>query len=308
MDFADSPSLCIFANFFIDNAERLQRMKDSFFSFRAVNPDQWKINIRGRFKHEASRFLRSELGSCLDVYFLESKKGWFHDSRLFACEINSDYVLFWIEDHICMVNPFLLRQIIKEMSVLSVDQLLYTWFHPGSFQVFSNLPKLSSLTCITSYSLNSDTAKHVRRAIGRDFYSISAASIFKKEFFLGLLDSRRPYLKRWPRHLPFDFEKKSTDFSQFSLISAMPVNELFAAIDDDHGHPGYSLISRGKYPNRCSRYQLQLMENSVTTPRSTPVKTGSFVFSLIPLPLKILFAKMTFLPKRICYSIASFLE
>ena len=42
-------SLAIFANFFIDNEERLQRMKDSFKSFESIKPQEWIINIRGNW-------------------------------------------------------------------------------------------------------------------------------------------------------------------------------------------------------------------------------------------------------------------
>ena len=46
-------SLAIFANFFIDNEERLQRMKDSFKSFKSIKPQEWIINIRGKYKIDA---------------------------------------------------------------------------------------------------------------------------------------------------------------------------------------------------------------------------------------------------------------
>ena len=70
--------------------------------------------------------------------------------------------------------------------------------------------------------------------------------------------SNKPLLKRWPRHLPFDFEKKSNDKAVKSIMHALSNQELFASIDDDHGEPGYSLISRNLYPNRISRVKLKI--------------------------------------------------
>ena len=89
-----SLSLCIFANFFIDNEERLQRMKDSFNSFKDINPEEWRINIRGRFKMEAGHFLQKELGEQLNLNYIETKKGWFHDSFSFMKDVKSDFIFF----------------------------------------------------------------------------------------------------------------------------------------------------------------------------------------------------------------------
>jgi len=86
------PSLAIFSNFFIDNEERLQRMKDSFFSFKDINPKEWVINIRGSLKLEAGNFLKKELGENLNLFYLQSKQGWMYDSLIISKKINSDYV------------------------------------------------------------------------------------------------------------------------------------------------------------------------------------------------------------------------
>ena len=74
-------NISIFANFFIDNEERFQRMKDSFYSFNNLNPKEWVINIRGKFKLRAGEFLSEELNNNLHLSYLESKKGWYHDSK-----------------------------------------------------------------------------------------------------------------------------------------------------------------------------------------------------------------------------------
>ena len=96
--------LSVFANFRIDSKERLLRMRDSFDSFCDEDVDKWVVNIRGPLKEEAGEFLRNRLGEKLELFELESKKGWFHDSRKMLNKINSDYVFFWIEDHL-NINP-----------------------------------------------------------------------------------------------------------------------------------------------------------------------------------------------------------
>ena len=87
-------SLTIFANFHIDNLERFQRMKDSFNSFLKINPDQFVINIRGKFKHDAGKFLKKKLNKKLKLFYLNNKRGWFYDSMIIYKKITSKYVFF----------------------------------------------------------------------------------------------------------------------------------------------------------------------------------------------------------------------
>ena len=48
---------------------------------------------------------------------------------------------------------------------------------------------------------------------------------------------------------------------------AIPKYELFALIDEGIDIPGYSLISRGKYPNRLTREELKKIEFNFKTSR-----------------------------------------
>ena len=97
-------SLIVFANFKIDNKERYQRMQDSFLSFKNLSVKKWVINIRGAYRDEAFIFLENHLGKKLNSYRLNSKKGWFHDTRLMLNDIDTNFVFFWIEDHINMLR------------------------------------------------------------------------------------------------------------------------------------------------------------------------------------------------------------
>lgn len=257
----NTPTLCIFANFFIDNEERLQRMIDSFNSFRDVNPHEWRINIRGSLRHHAADFLARELGDSLHLHFLESSKGWFFDSHSFMIYVQSDYILFWIEDHICIQNPGRLNDVLVEMRCYSVDLLWYSWLNSRTLSVFKRLPAIAEGHHIHVSLVDPTSSSNVRRQLARDFYVVSCVSILEKTFFLSVLTSNKPILKRWPQNLPFDFEKTSRDLGSAAIIWGLPRRELFVAIDDDLETMGYSLISRGLYPNRISRYDLKLIES-----------------------------------------------
>lgn len=255
-----NPSLCIFANFFIDNLERLDRMKNSFLSFKDLSPNEWRVNIRGRYKKEAGEFLASELGKVLKLKFIETKRGWFKDSYSFMKDVKTEFIFFWVEDHICLVDPASLWDVIKEMKQLRVDQLRYSFLHKKTLKVFNILPKIHNGQYIDVARIDRHSSRKVRKKLSMDFYVVSVLGIFKRDFFFSVLLSNRPYLKRWPKYLPFDFEKKSKDNVVDLIHTALPKLELFASIDDDHTIEGYSLISRGIYKENISRAKLKEIE------------------------------------------------
>ena len=120
-------SLTIFANFKIDNEERYLRMKDSFISFKDIPAERWVINIRGSYKRDTFDFLKGHLGEKLFHYDLQSSNGWFHDTRVMLKDINSDYVFFWIEDHINMADVTIYDNILKDLCENKVDHFIYSW-------------------------------------------------------------------------------------------------------------------------------------------------------------------------------------
>ena len=252
----NKPLLAVFANFHIDNLERLQRMKDSFNSFYKINPDQYVINIRGKLKYKAGKFLKQKINKKLDLSYLNNKKGWFFDTRHISKKITSKYVFFWIEDHLLVSSPKFFKNCIMEMQEYKVDQLQYSLLHDEMRKTWAIPPAYKVAKYITILNLNSETCLKIKNKLKEDFFTISCVHIFETKFFLKVIFSKTPVLKRWPRHLPFDFEKKSMDKISSDIWFAFPHRELFAAIDDDHENPGYSLISRKKYPKRVSKKQL----------------------------------------------------
>ncbi len=255
----NQPSLAIFANFFIDNKERLQRMKDSFYSFKDTEPKEWVINIRGGLKHEAGNFLKKELGEDLNLFFLQSKQGWMHDSNTISKKINSDYVFYWIEDHILISSPIDLKNCIMEMKEFNVDSFLYSFFLNEIKKQFNLIEPHKLGKYIKVYKLDQKNCSKIRKLVG-EFYNVNCVSIMRKDFFIKILLSPKPYLKRWHRNLPFDFEKVSNDKVFPVIWYALPNQEQFVAIDDDLYQPGYSLISRGLYLNRISRNNMKILE------------------------------------------------
>ena len=53
----------ILTNFFINDKETLQRMKDSLDSFKSANSQKWIVNIRGKYKDQTRSYIENLLGS-----------------------------------------------------------------------------------------------------------------------------------------------------------------------------------------------------------------------------------------------------
>ena len=294
-----SPSLCIFANFFIDNNERLQRMKDSFHSFKNINPDQWVINIRGRLELKASRFLKKELGNKIKLYHFHSRQGWFFDTKNMIANIKSKYVFIWVEDHILINNCATLKNCILEMEKYKVDQLWYSFFTKEIKKRFSIVPPYKKGKFITISKIDDNACFQIYKRLKTYFYTISMISIMRRDYFIDVIYSSKPYIKRWPRYLPFDFEKRSTD-KVFPIIwHALPKKELFASIDDDRGEKNYSLISRGIYKRSISRQNLKEMEFS-------SLKLKNRIKSIIPKIIIILVSSSMIYLRRLVYTINVF--
>lgn len=290
------PSLCIFANFQINNEERLLRLIDSFNSFEGYNPDQWEINIRGTLKKEAGKFLKKYLGDKLNLSFMDSRGGWIHDSKKLSRHIKTDLVMVWIEDHIFMNTYKYFEAVLKEMHFKKVNCLYYSFYTEENKKFFNKLPKNYSGICLNSWKFDKELNQKCNKEKLSEKYSIPMMSIMTLKFFNEVLSCPRPYFKRWPKSYPFDFEKKIKDTVSPSYTVSFPKYELFAAIDDDQNNANYSLISRGLYPDRMKRTNIQETEYSATSLKKLLKK-------IMPKNLFFIFIKGNRFIRRIFYTI-----
>lgn len=244
-----NPSLTVFSNFRINDKERLIRLKDSFYSFKDICAEKWVINIRGKLKENTKSFLKNELKEKAIITFYESGKGWFNDSRFLTKNINTDFVMIWIEDHKNMVNIDTYKGIFKQMQISNSDYMNYTWWFLGKvYKMYSNIQK-EDFGDIETFDLTYKINKKLRLD-NRKPYIISLPSFFSKKLFFKILKKNDPKFRRWPKETPFDFEKKHHDTHWLPLRMSIPKFELFACLDDDNSVDGYSLQSRGLYPKR----------------------------------------------------------
>jgi glucosyl-dolichyl phosphate glucuronosyltransferase len=239
------PTLTVFANFCIDSRESLQRMKDSYLSFRQIDAQKWVVNIRGAFQNEARSFLEENLGTRLVMFQMQSREGWFFDSRIMLREISSDFVLIWIEDHISMVQDCdIYDEILKEMQLSKVEFLPYSFF--WSTKRYDDI-KRHEMKTISWMDLDIHNFELLQRRAPKA-YIIHLLGIFDFKLFNKIVqdDDYRQTIK-WPKETPFNFEKSWHDVHWLPIRIGLPKQELFASIDDDSSQPGSCLISRGLY-------------------------------------------------------------
>ena len=153
------------------------------------------------------------------------------------------------------------------MQISNSEYLSYSWFGLGaSIDEFNNIQKDEYENIFSldynkkSHKIRIKNSKHI---LGIKPYIIGLPGVFSKKLFKKIILSRRPYLKRWPKYTPFDFEKNGNDTSFLPIRFGVPKIEIFCTIDDDNRWPGSSLVSRGLYPNRVGRQEmLNIRENT----------------------------------------------
>lgn len=277
----------VVSNFRIDSDIRLQRMKDSFKSFKDADISSWHINVRGSHAHLAAEFLKQNIARIAEIACTESGKGWFHDTSKLVQDIDDGYILYWIEDHISTVSIEVLNSVLEEVARSQIDQIQYSFFSKAKYD--------------SCQGISSDENQYFRivdfsdKIWGRflsnceerkiiDPYLVSLASIMSTQRFQTIVSKRDPLLRRHSKHTPFDFEKSHKDIHWLPLRTGFLRTELFANIDTDHD--GLSLISRGLYRDSAEK----ILDVSAVQIRKTKVRVFMnpiFQFTQVVLPKRL---------------------
>jgi hypothetical protein len=249
----------VFANFYIDTEERYLRMKDSFFSFYKSNVYDWNINIRGKYKNKVKIFLQENISKNLNIFFLESKKGWVFDTLNISNYFKTNIIFFWIEDHICIDSVSKINSVVAEMHKNKIDHLIYSFFHKGIYINQLNAVNHEVKKNILFFRYGKKNYRNLKSWYKKEnhtpSYLIAACSFMSLNLFKKNLSLSKTKKKYNPM-LPFNFEKSFDENKILPFNAGVLKKELFVSIDDNHGEQGYSLISRKKYPKRVSKKQL----------------------------------------------------
>ena len=229
--------LSVFANIKIEDKQRLQRFKKSFFSFKDSKIQSWSINIRGKEKNKAYQFLQKNLKSKNVFYYhLNSEKGWFSDTRKMYKTIKGCYIFFWNEDYILEKKTKIFDEIINELNQKQIDILTYGQYSTDINKLYKIL-KCQETKNLIYLNFDKKLRQEYYRVIKNKklnyalTYIVSAASIIKKKLFKKIIFLNDPPIKRWSKYCPFDFEKAPYDYHFLPLIIASTKKRLFKDID-----------------------------------------------------------------------------
>ncbi len=253
-------NISLFANFRIDSAERLHRMRDSLDSIRDIKFSNYVVNIRGSLRKEARLYIEQCITEGLIISEDEDSRGWMDQSLELSEKLLADYIFIWVEDHIFTSTPELFSDTIWEAFNTGADFLYYSFLTPAITSQYLNLEIHKDGFYSTMFSISEDSInKNLPWFKGRLIYTSSLVTIVSKSRFKNRLSDFSSELLRWPHETPFNFERIWAVEKLKKVIVAIPKNELFVSIDDDLDF-NYSLISRGLYPNRVNRNQLRIDE------------------------------------------------
>ena len=243
--------ISVFGNFYIPDQERLEKLKISFESFYKVNIENWVINIRGAKKNEAHNYLKKKLNRVkVNFFFIETKKGWLHDSLQISTYLKSKFIFFWVEDHICVGGNEYFNKVIRSAYANNLDYIPYSWFFFGNnLKFFEDYNYSYDKNILFGNYTKNDHKKRIDYVKNNksicDIFIISCCSIIKKKIFVQLLARKDKFFPKWDKMLPFNFEKTQNDTHWLPYRVGILKRELFASIDDDLGVKNYSLASRG---------------------------------------------------------------
>ncbi|CAO6130746.1 hypothetical protein MCEMSEM45_00229 [Candidatus Pelagibacterales bacterium] len=264
--------ITFFANIKIDEISRLNRFKKSFYSIKSIKPDLWVINIRGKFSKFAYAFLKKNIKkNKLILFKLNSKLGWFYDTRKMLAYIKTELVFIWNEDYIYNSKLHSILNIIKDMHKLKIDQFQYS-IGPETEKIYRILGCKE-----TKFFYYKKIDKKINLKLRKfnqiieyknkyNKYIISACSILNLKTFRKVVLSNHPPIKRWSKYSPYDFEKSHLDLDFLPITIAFPKNiYLFKDID-------YERIGSSVY-----------LENGIYK-----LKKNYLIFKIIKLPAKII--------------------
>ncbi|PWB39046.1 MAG: hypothetical protein C3F02_00295 [Parcubacteria group bacterium] len=202
-------NLTILANIRVNSRQRLEHLKDSFFSFNTVS-DNWLVNVRGDLRLETIDFLRENLGDQMILFeLLDDKRkggGWLRNALEMLEQAKHKYILVWNEDHLNIAPQETITRVVSEMAEQDADYMLYTYLphwrdrfkaisQPGIIRSYNDI----DLADVTRENLDLFFPLQQRLCI------VSAAAIFKKDFLLKVIEAERIKLPIFFTHLLYSF-------------------------------------------------------------------------------------------------------
>jgi len=256
----------------INSNERIRRL--TYLSEQISDIPNFTLDLRIRGDKSSIAF--NEIQSIFDSKQINKKQygfwpgtnssnNWRLDTLIQVLSRKSDYVITLQEDHLLVNSIDQLLSLIKAAKDSKVDFLPLTFFpHILNQKLVDRLVR--SEPCMSNDYLN---VFYISKDNFQKFEQITLLSqvgLYKTKFLVKILESEKPFRKKYNHKTPYDFETRPGVDWFLPLHWGHSKNEIFACIDDDHGVSGYSLVSRGfwdsEHPREIEYYHPILGTNS----------------------------------------------
>ena len=243
--FDQEGKLIIYGNVLIETSSKFDFLKSTFPGWLAYWGCPAILRVRGKFAQASKEIFQDfdRVDLRLGTQFLTWRGQAFADLK----EIGADFVFQYQEDHMVHPDAPASHRFKDAMYEFQTDVFQYSWFYS-----YSGLRETLCLEGEKKAGLvvaKKMDKRYLRTVVAREaVYPIGLTSIFRRTFYLRLLKSNRPFIKRFDPSGPFDVEQSNSSrfFAPFRL--AFPLTEVGICIDDDHTVPGSSAGARGYYP------------------------------------------------------------
>jgi hypothetical protein len=241
--------ITILFNIRLNSDYRLKRFIKSIELIKDSNTTDLSIRIRGSHAKVAIKYaevlLKNHSGN-ISFWEQSSYQNWKLDTLEQVRADNNQFFFITQEDHLLNTGIEFFDQFNNELIKIKPDFIPVSFFQNYNFiKPLLPLDKHKSGETMNYWSITKSEWQNTQKI--QKFYLLSFVGIYEISLLKHCLKSEKPYIKRFSVNSPYHFEKREIEDSVFPIRFALPKKEIYCCIDDDHGFPGSSLISKGLY-------------------------------------------------------------
>ena len=237
-------SLTIYGNLKIDRIEKLEMLMKTLPQWLDYWGARAFLRLRGSLADEGADFARNLAG--IECHVGAEFHQWRWQAQHDLEHVSTPYVFQYLEDHIPSSSAPPPLQVIDDLIRCDIDVLQYSWFQSYERQR-TLLRKLGAREGSTTQSITLEWRSIPELRKQDPLYFVSLPSIFRRDFYLRVLRSPRPWIRRFDPVTPFDVEQRPPSAWLMPMTYACVKSELGICLDDDLLAPGSSAIARGLF-------------------------------------------------------------
>ena len=268
----NSNVIMIYGNLLIDDEKKFEALKFTLPGWLAYWKSKCLLRIRGRYSSEVVDFCMQfdQVQIIQDSNFIQWRKQVLWDIKTF----NSKYIMLYLEDHMLSNSPPEADLLISEMSKYRVDIFQYSWYKQYD-QLRRKLTETSKKTSTQGVYCHINKSNHSLVLSTKFPWIVSMTSVFNHNFFVKILESNRPFIRKFDPKAPYEIEQPPKSNWYFPLVYGLSNFEMGICLDDDNSVQDSSAISRGLYHGDRSEVA-QFHDSQYSLTRILRMFTGSY--------------------------------